>query len=109
MDDPVKTGYKKFDQAQQQAAATSETVLQDSQARYASAMENVRDLNLRLVEMANVNTRAALEATTQMISAKTPADLAEAWSTHATKQFSVFADQSRELAAVWQKMLTPPR
>ena len=101
----MKTSGRNFDQA----TAASEDALQHAQVRYASAMENVCDLNRKFVEMVGANAEAALEATTQIAGAKSPADLARAWSTHATKQFAMLTDQARELTAVWQKVLTPPR
>jgi hypothetical protein len=104
VDDSTKAARRKFDQA----AAAGETAVQDSQVRYTAAMENACDLNAKLVEMIRENGEAALEATTQIAAAKTPADLAQAWSTHATKQFAMVTDQARELTAVWQKFFVPP-
>lgn len=105
MDDRTKGTRRNFDQA----VAAGETAVQDSQVRYTAAMENACDLNAKLVEMMRANADAALEATTQIARAKTPADLAQAWSTHATKQFAMLTDQARELTAVWQNFFVPPR
>lgn len=104
MDDRAKTARRNFDQA----TAAGENVVQDAQVRYAAAMESACDLNTKLVEMVRANTDAALEATTQIASAKSPADLAQAWSTYATKQYAMLSDQARELTAVWQKFFVPP-
>jgi hypothetical protein len=70
--------------------------------------QNACDLNTKLVEMVRANAEAALEASTQIANAKNPADLAQAWSTHATKQFAMLTDQARELTAVWQSFSFHP-
>jgi hypothetical protein len=105
VDDRAKTAGRKFDQP----TATGKNVVQEAQVRYAAAMENACDLNTKLVEMVRANAEAALEATTQIANAKNPADLAQAWSTNATKQFAMLTDQARELTAVWHKFFVPPR
>lgn len=105
MDDRTKTTRRNFDQA----TAAGETAVKESQLRYTAAMENASDLNGKLVEMMRENAEAALDAASQIASAKTPADLAQAWSTHATKQFAMLTDQASELTAVWQKFFVPPR
>lgn len=91
-----------------QAATAAENTVQHGQERYVVAMESARELNTKLVEMVRANADAALEAANQITSAKSPADLAEAWSSYATKQFAMLSDQVKELTAVWQKFLVPP-
>jgi hypothetical protein len=105
VDDQTKATRRNFDQA----TAAGETAVRDSQVRYTAAMENVSDLNAKLVEMMRANAKAALDATTELGRAKTPADLAQVWSSHATKQFTMLTDQASELAAVWQRFFVPPR
>jgi len=105
VDDRAKAARRNLDQA----TAAGENAAQVAQIGYAAAMENARDLNARLVEMVHANAEAALEATTQIVNAKNPADLVQAWSTHATKQFALLTDQARELTAAWQKFFVPLR
>ncbi len=105
MDDRERTARRTFDQV----TAAGENVVQDVQSRYAEAIENASDLNAKLVEMANANAKAAVDATAELASAKNPADFTRAWSTHAAKQFAMFAGQARELTAAWQTFLVPPR
>jgi len=105
VDDHTKATRRNFDQA----TAAGETAVRDSQLRYTAAMENISDLNAKLVAMMRANAEAALDATTQLGSAKTPADLARVWSSHATKQFAMLTDQAGELAAVWQRFFVAPR
>ena len=105
MDDRTKTAHRNFDQA----TTAGENIAQDAQVRYGAAMDNARDLNAKMVEMVRANADAAFEATNQIASAKSPADLVQAWSTYATKQFAMLNSQAKELTAIWQKFLVPPR
>lgn len=56
-------------------------------------MENVRDLNVRLIDMARVNTNAAFDFAREVAEAQAPSDLVQACTTHATKQFDVLSKQ----------------
>jgi hypothetical protein len=105
VDDRTKTANRNFERA----AAVGKTAVQDAQVRYTAAMEDLRDLNMKLVEMARASTEAALEAGAAIANAKNPGDLAHVWSTHAAKQFAILTDQARELTGIWQKFLAPPR
>lgn len=116
MDDRVRTARRNLDQASaaganavRDAQVSYENAVRDTQAGYGAAMGNACDLNAKLAEMVRANAEAALEATSQIASAKSPAELAQAWSTHAAKQFAMLTDQTRELTAAWQKFFVPPR
>jgi hypothetical protein len=56
------------------------------QEGFASTLENVRDLNVKLIEMAQANTVAAFDFAREVAEAKAPSDLVEVWTTHATQQ-----------------------
>ncbi len=105
MDDRTKTARRNFDQA----TSAGENAMQEVQGHYTAAMENTVDLNSKLVEMARENAEAALEASAQIAKAETPADLVQAWSSHASRQFAMLTDRARELTDVWQKFFIPPR
>ena len=65
-----------------------------------SALENVRDLNVRLIEMARVNTDASFDFAREVAEAEEPSHLVEAWTTHATKQFDLLTKQASELTTL---------
>src|SRR6266568_2014680 len=67
------------------------------QERVTSALESVRDLNVRLIDMARANTDAAFDFAREVAEAKAPSDLLQAWTTHATKQFDMLTKQASEL------------
>jgi hypothetical protein len=74
-----------------------------------SALENVRDLNVRLIDMARVNTDAAFDFAREVAEAKEPSDLVEAWTTHATKQFDILTKQAGELTTLVDNSPGRPR
>ncbi len=75
----------------------------------ASALENVRDLNVRLIDMARANTDVAFDFARQVAEAKAPSDLVEAWTTHATKQFDTLTKQASELTTLVNNSPGRPR
>ena len=74
-----------------------------------SALENVRDLNVRLIEMARVNTDTAFDFAREVAEAKGSSDLVEAWTTHATKQFDMLTKQASELTTLVNNSPGRPR
>jgi len=105
MDDRTKTAHRNTGQT----AAAADDAFRDAQARYGTAMESASELNTKLVEMVRTNAEAALDAANQIARAKNPADLAQTWSTYATRQFATLTDQAKELTTAWQKFFVPPR
>jgi hypothetical protein len=69
-----------------------------------SAVEDVRDLNVRLIAMAQANTSAAFEFAREVAAAKEPSDLVEACTAHATKQFDMLTKQASELTRLGQRL-----
>jgi hypothetical protein len=82
-------------------AAGAETV-RGVQEGFTSAVENVRDLNLRLIDMAQANTQAAFNLAREVAEAKGPSDFIQAWTTNATKQFDMLTKQASELTRLGQ-------
>ena len=73
------------------------------QEGFTSALENVRDLNIRLINMARANTNAAFDFASEVAEAKAASDVVQAWTTHATKQFDMLTKQASELTTVGSK------
>ena len=57
-----------------------------------------------MINMAQANTEAVFEFARQLANAKAPSDLAEVWTAHARKQFEMLSEQTKELAALGQRM-----
>ena len=67
------------------------------QEGFGSALENVRDLNVRLIDMARADSNAAFDFAREVAEAQAPSDMVQAWTTHATKQFDMLTKQASEL------------
>ena len=86
-----------------QTLETGAEAVRGVQEGLTSALENVRDLNVRLIEMARANTDAAFDFARGVAEAKAPSDLVQAWTTHATKQFDMLTKQASELTTLGQQ------
>jgi phasin len=71
---------------------------------YSTTVENMRDYNLKIIDMAHANTEAAFEFVRQFATAKTPSDFMELWTSHTRKQFEMFSEQAQDLTALGQKI-----
>ena len=67
-------------------------------------IENIRDFNVKMIEMARANTEAVFEFARQLATAKTPSEIMELWTSHARKQFEMLSGQTQELTALGQKL-----
>ena len=88
-----------FDKTSETGAETVRGV----QEGFTSALENVRDLNVRLIGMARANTNAAFDFASEVAEAKAASDLVQAWTTHATKQFDMLTKQASDLTTLGQQ------
>jgi hypothetical protein len=80
----------------------SETV-KGLQEGFTSAVQNVADLNVRLIDMARANSDAAFAFARDLATAKKPTDFIEAWTTHTTKHFEMLTKQASELTSLGQR------
>ena len=68
--------------------------------------EGAADYGQKLIEATRVNTNAAFDFYTELMSAKSYSDLIELSTAHARKQFETVTAQTKDLAALAQKMAT---
>jgi len=101
-DSAIRTARESFDKT----LATGAETVRGVQEGFTSALVNVRDLNVRLIDMARANTDAAFDFAREVAEAEAPSDLVQAWSTHATKQFDMLAKQASELSTLGQQFAT---
>ena len=64
----------------------------------------MRELNIKLIDMAHANADAVFDLAHEVASAQTPSDLAAIWSAHAKRQFEMMTKQTRELTELGQKL-----
>jgi phasin len=86
-------------------ASTEETVKMFENS-FASGVNAVKDYNLKAFEFTQATLQATFDNAKQLVSAKSPAEMLELWSKCASKQFEIFAEQAKELAALGQKVTT---
>jgi hypothetical protein len=86
-----------------QTLGTGAEAVRGVQEGFTSAIENVHDLNVRLIEMARANTHATFDFAREIAEAKAPSDLVQACTTHATKQFDMLTTQASELTILGQQ------
>jgi len=86
--------------------ASAEEMTQAVGRGYFAAAKAVGDFNIKLIEMAQGNTMAALNFAQQVATAKGPAEAANLWSSYARERFETLTDQSRELTALAKGVMT---
>jgi hypothetical protein len=67
------------------------------------ATNGMRELNVKLIDMAHANVDAAFDLAHEVASAKAPSDLATIWFAHARRQFEMMTKQTRELTELGQR------
>jgi phasin len=91
--------YAKAKVASEDAADLLETA-------YAAVAKGAMEYNLRLIEIARTNTRAAFDCAHEMLGVKSPSELIELSTAHMRKQFDIVSAQNKELCALAQEVAT---
>jgi len=91
-----------MDRSNEQAV---EDTARDTKEYQLTGMKDIRELNMKLVDMAQANSQAIFKFARQIATADALSDVVKVWTEHARKQFEMTADQMRELTAVGQKMV----
>jgi phasin len=84
------------------AAATEATTLIKNS--YSTAVTGAHDYNTKVVEFANANTEAAFTFAQKLFGVKSPSEFIELSTKHTHEQFETLTEQSKELAALAQKV-----
>ncbi len=74
------------------------------QHTYTAAAEGARDYNLKVIEIARVNTNAAFDYAHELLGVKSLSEFAELSSARARKQFETMTAQTKELTTLAQKV-----
>jgi len=88
----------------EQGASVTEDATRNAEQSYSTALAGMRELNLKLIEMAHANADAVFDLAHEVASAQAPSDLAAIWSAHAKRQFEMMTKQTRELTELGQKL-----
>ena len=99
--------------ADQGAKTTREAIEKGNQIReearrtveegYATAMGDLRELSVKLIDMARANTEAAFDLAHQIATAKAPSDIAAVCAAHGKKQIEILSAQTQELTMLGQR------
>jgi phasin len=95
----AKDGYEKIKSAAEDATG----VLEDT---YATAAKGYTDYNLKVIEIARLNTNSAFDYASQLLGVKSLSEMVELASTHSRKQMETLTAQAKELSAIAQKVAT---
>jgi len=95
----AKETYEKMKSAAEEAT----DVLEDT---YAAAIKGASDYGLKVIEAARANTNAAFDFASQLMTVKSLSEMVELSTAHTRKQFEALTAQSKELAAIAQKVAT---
>ena len=85
------------------SAATAEATAQIKDS-YSTAVKGAQEYNAKLFEFAQNNTKAAIEFVQKLSGVKSPSDFIELSTDHSRKQFETLTEQTKELAALAQKV-----
>ena len=88
--------------AKGKAAATQSA--QAVEQSYSATAANMRDYNLKMIDMAQANIEVAFAFARQLATAKSPSEMVELWTSHARKQYEMLSEQINELTPLGQKM-----
>ena len=84
-------------------AATEQAARQAEQS-FSSAAEGMREINSKLLGIAQTNTMAGLNFAAELMGTNGPTEALEVWSRHAQSHLQRLSDQSQELATLGQKL-----
>ncbi len=93
----AKEAFEKISAATTEATA----LIKDS---YSTVVKGAQDYNTKVIEFAQTNTEAALDFVQKLSGVKSPSDFFVLSTEHARKQFETLTEQTKELAALAQKV-----
>jgi len=70
----------------------------------ATAVKGAQDYNNKVIEFTQTNTKAALDFVQKLSGVKSPSDFIELSTDHSREQFEILTEQTKELAALAQKV-----
>ncbi len=93
----TKQTYEKIKAAAEQATDVMET-------SYTAASKGASDYGLKVIELTRTNTNAYFDFAEKLFGAKSLSEAVELSTVHARKQFEALTEQTKELAALAQKV-----
>jgi phasin len=88
------------------AKMASEEVADLLENTYTTATKGATEYNLKLIEIARINTRAAFDYAHELLGAKSPSEFIELSTAQMRKHFDIASAQNKELCALAQETAT---
>jgi phasin len=100
-----ETAEKGTTQAVETYAKTAATEAADLiKNSFSTAVKSMQDYNSKIIEFAHANTNAAFNFVQKLSSVKSPSEFLELWTEHSRKQVETLTEQTKQLAALAQKL-----
>jgi phasin len=93
----ARESYTKLKDAAETHNGTMEAV-------FTSASKGATDYSAKMLDIVKTNTNSAFDFAQGLVSAKTPAEALELWTSHARQQVETMTAQTKELAELTQKV-----
>jgi phasin len=100
----AETGTTQAKEAYEKMSAATAEATDLIRNNYSTAVEGAQIYNNKLLEFAQTNTNTTFEFAQRLLSVKAPSEFIELSAKHARKQFATLSDQTKELAALAQKV-----
>jgi phasin len=102
----VEKGVAQAKDAYERVKAAAEEATDLLEDTYTTAAKGAADYNLKVIEAARANTNAAFDYARELLDVKSFSDVIELSTAHARRQFEAVSEQTKELAALAQKVAT---
>src|SRR5438067_8188260 len=86
------------------AKVASEEAADLLESTYATVAKGATDYNLKLIEIARINTRAAFDCALELLGVKSPSEFIELSAEHMRKQFDLLTAQNKEICALAREL-----
>ena len=102
----AEKGVAQSKEAYEKMKATAEENTEMLETVYSTASKGATEYGLKVIESARANTNTAFDFFESLFGVKSPSEVVELSTAHARSQFETLSGQSKELAALAQKVAT---
>jgi hypothetical protein len=106
MNDVDKKVTQKARETAEKVGQAAEEAVRSVEQSYSSAFDNIRNLNVKLIDTAQANADAVCALARDIATINSPSDLLTVWTNHAQKQIDLVTKQASDLTALGQKLVT---
>jgi phasin len=100
----AETGTTQAKEAYEKMSAATAEATDLIRNNYSTAVEGAQIYNNKLLEFAQTNSNVAFDFAQKLLGVKAPSEFIELSTEHARKQFEILTEQTKELAALAQKV-----